>query len=170
MSTMIFLAHASEDKPQVRDIYAQLRGRGLRPWLDEEDLVPGQNWQVEIQKAIRASDVFVACLSERSVNKSGYVQKEFRAALSRYAEMPPNAVYLIPLRLTDCAIPDLQLPQLGVSLRDIEWLDYWRSNGFKRLLRAIDEAKGSSTRVTRNGAPLTNRASGPRCVEHEAVL
>ena len=38
----IFLAHAREDKPQVRDLYDRLKERGFDPWLDEIDLIPGQ--------------------------------------------------------------------------------------------------------------------------------
>ena len=35
----IFLCHASEDKPQVREVYRHLQEEGFQPWLDEEDLV-----------------------------------------------------------------------------------------------------------------------------------
>lgn len=47
----IFLAHASEDKPQVRQLYQKLQGAGYQPWMDEEDLIGGQNWREEITKA-----------------------------------------------------------------------------------------------------------------------
>ncbi|MFM7439971.1 MAG: toll/interleukin-1 receptor domain-containing protein, partial [Snowella sp.] len=62
----IFLAHAKEDKPQVRQLYQKLRDAGYQPWLDEINLIAGQNWQNEIPKAIRRSDIFVACLSSQS--------------------------------------------------------------------------------------------------------
>ena len=78
MAPKIFLAHAREDKPQVRKLYADLTARGLDPWLDEVDLVPGQIWKEEIPKAIRHAGIFLACLSSRSAGKVGYVQNEFR--------------------------------------------------------------------------------------------
>ena len=139
----IFLAHASEDKELVRKIYSKLTSSGLRPWLDEVDLLPGQNWRIKIPKAIRESDIFIACLSQRSVQKRGYVQKEFRIALDTYAEKPAGVIYLIPLKLDDCEIPNLELPQLGVSLRDIYWLDFWKPDGFDRLVKAIKGKKFS---------------------------
>lgn len=37
----VFLAHKSEDKPQVRIIYKRLIEMGLKPWLDEEEILPG---------------------------------------------------------------------------------------------------------------------------------
>ena len=69
--TRIFLCHANEDKPQVREVYQRLKAEGFQPWLDEIDLIPGQNWQVEIPKAIRESGIFLACLSRQSVQKQG---------------------------------------------------------------------------------------------------
>jgi hypothetical protein len=106
-ATKIFLAHATEDKARVRKLHAKLLAAGFDPWLDEIDLLPGQNWQLEIPKAIRESKMFIACLSKRSVLRQGYIQKEFRLALSSYAERPPGTSYLIPLRLDESTVPDL---------------------------------------------------------------
>ncbi len=138
-ATKIFLAHATEDKARVRKLHAKLLAAGFDAWLDEIDLLPGQNWQLEIPKAIRESKMFIACLSKRSVLKQGYVQKEFRLALSSYAERPPGTTYLIPLRLDECTVPDLQIPALAIDMRHIQWLDYWKPDGFERLVTAIRE-------------------------------
>jgi len=154
--TRIFLAHASEDKELVRMIYSKLVSTGFQPWLDEVDLQPGQNWRTEIPKAIRKSEIFIACLSQRSVQKQGYVQKEFRLALDTYAEKPTDTVYLIPLKLEDCEIPDLQLPHLGVNLRDIHWLDFWKPGAFDRLITVI-KGRTSSTA----GSSFFNERNAP---------
>lgn len=134
----IFLAHASEDKQDVRKLYRKLKQCGYRPWLDEEDILPGQLWREEIPKAIRTSDFFLACLSKQSVAKSGYVQREFRLALNYYAERPTGYIYLIPLKLDDCEIPDLRHEEYGIALRDYQWLNYHQADGFERLLRTIE--------------------------------
>lgn len=52
----VFLCHASADKPKVRELYRTLKRRGVQPWLDAEDLIPGQNWEVGIPKAERKSE------------------------------------------------------------------------------------------------------------------
>ena len=134
----IFLAHAKEDKARVRELYRKLKEAGYRPWLDKLDLVPGQWWREEIPKAIKGSDLFVACLSETSIRKQGYVQQEFRLALGQYAERPAGEIYLIPLKFDDCDIPDLRQEEYGIALQDIHWLDYWEEDGFEQLLRAIE--------------------------------
>jgi hypothetical protein len=48
----VFLAHNSVNKHLVREIGARLRERGLNPWLDEEQIAPGELFQEAIQKAI----------------------------------------------------------------------------------------------------------------------
>lgn len=141
-SNRIFLAHAQEDKHQVRALYSQLKDRDFDPWFDEVDLLPGQIWKVEIVRAIAGARVFLACLSSRSVAKKGYVQKEFRTAFSSYADLPPGSIYLIPVRLDDCEVPDLRIPDLELSLKDIQRVDLFRDGGMDRLALAIDQALG----------------------------
>jgi TIR domain/Sulfatase-modifying factor enzyme 1 len=155
----IFLAHAREDKPQVRKLYDDLKARGLDPWLDEMDLMPGQIWKIEIPKAIRQAGIFLACLSSRSVEKVGYIQNEFRLALSVFGERPPGSIYLIPARLDECAVPDLQIPDRGLSLQDIQWVDLWQEGGLDRLAKSIERALGV---VPSNAIPALERLAEQR--------
>jgi formylglycine-generating enzyme required for sulfatase activity len=136
----IFLAHASEDKKRVRKLYQDLKSQGFEPWLDEEDLLPGQTWEAEISRAIRAAGVFVACLSKHSITKQGFVQTELRLALKAYGDRPPGSIYLIPAKLEECEVPDLQIPSQGSSLRDLHWGELWHPGGLERLIRAIRTA------------------------------
>ncbi|HSE17585.1 MAG TPA: toll/interleukin-1 receptor domain-containing protein [Pyrinomonadaceae bacterium] len=136
----VFLAHASEDKNVVRELYGRLKSSGFEPWLDEIDILPGQNWRIEVPKAIRESNIFIACFSRQSVKKHGYVQKEFRLALTTYAEKPAGSIFLIPLRLDECDLPELEIPEFGVKLADIQWVDYWKSDGFDALVKSIRRA------------------------------
>jgi hypothetical protein len=55
----IFLCHSSGDKRRVRRLYHRLREEGFDPWLDEENIVAGQDWDAEIKKAIRATDLVI---------------------------------------------------------------------------------------------------------------
>ncbi|TRU07303.1 MAG: TIR domain-containing protein [Microcystis sp. Msp_OC_L_20101000_S702] len=132
----IFLAHASEDKPAVLALYNRLKQAGYKPWLDEEDLIAGQIWRDEIPKAIKASQIFLACLSGKSA-KQGYIQRELRIALDTLGQMLPGTIFFIPMRLEECEIPDLRSAEVGLNLRDIHRLDYWKENGFEQLERAI---------------------------------
>jgi hypothetical protein len=78
---MGYLCHASGDKPLVRDLYNRLSAEGVDAWLDQEKLLPGQGWQMEIPRAVRNADAVVICLSKKSITKEGYVQKEINSRL-----------------------------------------------------------------------------------------
>jgi len=125
----VFLCHASGDKPAVRDLYRRLRSDGIAPWLDEEDLLPGQDWPLEIPKAVRSSDAVIICLSSRAITKAGYVQREIKYALDVADEQPEGALCLIPLRLEECEAPE--------RLRRWQWVDLFQRPGYERLLRAL---------------------------------
>ena len=59
----IFISYAREDVEAARKLYRDLKNAELNPWLDEEVLLPGQNWKSAIKKAIKESRFFIALLS-----------------------------------------------------------------------------------------------------------
>jgi ATP-dependent Clp protease ATP-binding subunit ClpA len=72
----VFLCHSSADKPAVRELYQRLRADGFEPWLVEENLLPGQDWQREIPRAVRQSDAVIACLSKGSISKQAMCKRK----------------------------------------------------------------------------------------------
>ena len=157
----IFLAHASEDKPQVRELYRRLKDAGYRPWMDEMDLLPGQAWREEIPKALQQSNIFIACLSQQSVAKKGYIQREFRLALNQCADLPPGTIYIIPLKFDDCEIPDLQQAEYDIKLRDYHWLAYRQTVDFEQLVAAIELQRGQSGSTGRGQPTSAGRDRSP---------
>jgi len=125
----VFLCHSSSDKPDVRELYRRLRDDNFEPWLDEESLLPGQDWDHEIRKAIRACDVVLVCLSKNSISKVGYIQKEIRNVLDVADEQPDGTVFLIPVRLKPCEVPD--------RMRRWHWVDLFEETGYDRLIRSL---------------------------------
>jgi hypothetical protein len=102
----VFLCHASQDKPVVRDLYKRLGAEPwIDPWLDEERLLPGQDWNLEIEKAVEASDVVIVFVSKVSVAKEGYVQRELRQVLRIALEKLEGEIFVLPVRLDDSPIP-----------------------------------------------------------------
>jgi DNA-binding winged helix-turn-helix (wHTH) protein len=125
----VFLCHSSKDKPIVRNLYSRLRNDGIDPWLDEENLLPGQDWQQVIPKAVRTNDVVVICLSNEAITKSGYVQKEIKYALDVADEQPEGTIFLIPLKLERCDMPE--------RLSRWQWVNLFEDNGYERLMLAL---------------------------------
>jgi len=100
----VFLCHSSGDKPAVRELYRRLKSDGFAPWLDEEELLPGQDWQQEIPAGIRACEVVVR-LSQKSVTKEGYLQS--KEALSVAEEKAQGTIFVIPVKLEEVEVPSL---------------------------------------------------------------
>jgi TIR domain len=92
-------------KGRVRQLSAQLRKVGIDPWLDEEKLLPGQDWRMEIARALRDTHAVVVCLSQQSVTRAGYVQKEIVSALDIADEQPEGAIFIVPVKLEECDVP-----------------------------------------------------------------
>lgn len=133
----VFLCHASEDKPAVRALYAELKTIGIEPWLDEEDLLPGQLWSTEIPKALRAADIVLVCLSRAALTKAGYVQKEIKYALDAADEQPEGTIFLIPALLEACKVPD--------RLNHLQYVKLFEPDGLKKLTRALTHQSSGST-------------------------
>lgn len=125
----VFLCHASEDKQTVRDLYARLTNDGFDPWLDEEDILPGQDWQREITSALHDADVVLVCLSQTSISKTGYVQKEIKDVLDLADLQPEGTIFLIPVRLNKCNVPQ--------RLGRWQWVDYFHDKGYDLLLKSL---------------------------------
>lgn len=134
----VFLCYAREDKETVRDLYRQLRAAGCYPWMDVEDLTPGELWEATIRKAIKSSDFFVMCLSPHSVNKRGHIQREIKEALDQWKGTIESDIYLIPVRLAECELPD--------ELRQFQWVNLFESDGWQKFLRAIQEGMARRAR------------------------
>ena len=127
----VFLCHASQDKPAVRELYKKLTAETwIDPWLDEENLLPGQDFDLEIYKAARETDAIIICLSKVSVAKEGYVNKEIRRALDASDEKPEGTIYIIPLRLDDCN-PSFE------RLKKLHYLDYFTPNAHEKLIKSL---------------------------------
>lgn len=125
----VFLCHASTDKPKVRELYRYLKKRGINPWFDEEDLVGGQDWQVEIPKALATSDAIIICLTKNSVDKEGYIQKEIKFALDKALEMPEGRIFLIPVKFEECEVP--------FTLSRYQWVDLTVESGYAKMMKAL---------------------------------
>ena len=128
-SKRVFLCHSWGDKERVRKLSHQLRADGLEPWLDEEDLLPGQIWETEIRNAVKASAAVLVFLSKTSVSSSGFVHKEIKIALDVAEEQPEGRIFVIPALLESCEVPQ--------RLRHIHWVDLFQANGYEKLLRTF---------------------------------
>jgi tetratricopeptide (TPR) repeat protein len=111
----VFLSHNGRDKPTVREICKILQDRGLRPWLDEEELLPGGDWQEEIEKALLAIPVSAVLVGEEGLG--AWERPEMRVCLNLAMH---RKMRVIPVLLPGApAKPEIP-PFLGTRT----WIDF----------------------------------------------
>jgi hypothetical protein len=138
MASRIFISYGRENLETAKRLYNDLKGAGLEPWIDDEDLVPGQKWRETINKIIKESRYVLTLLSSKSLSKRGYVQKELKTALDVLDEFPPDNIFVIPVRIDECKPVDERLEGL-------HWVDLFPSykDGLKKILRVF-QSEGDS--------------------------
>ncbi len=124
----VFLCHAHSDATAVRALYNRLVKDGVDAWLDKEKLLPGADWEYEIRKAVRESDVVVVCHSKQ-FNQKGFRQKEVRIALEEADLLPKGEIFIIPARLEECDVLE--------DLQRWQWVDLFEKDGYENLMRAL---------------------------------
>lgn len=128
-SSYIFISYAKEDSATAFFLHERLRASGFDTWIDEVELLPGQDWDLEIRKAVKAASITLVLLSERSISKRGYVQKEIRLALDVLDHIPEGEIFLIPVLIERCRIPDRLASRQAVNIN--------APDGYRKLCKAI---------------------------------
>jgi len=128
----VFISYAREDQNIAKRLYNYLKDYGISPWMDAYNLQVGQNWKTEIRKAIKNSNFFIALLSNISISKRGYVQKELKKAFNILDEFPPEDIFVLPVRIDDCKPVDERLENL-------QWGDLFPDFeiGLKKIISVI---------------------------------
>ena len=129
---LIFASYASPDQSRVEGIVAELAGRGFNLWMDKLELLPGQNWDFEIKKALDRSDMILIFISLRSIEKRGYVQREIKDAIDKKKEKLVDDIYIIPIRLD----PDASIPE---ELRHLQVIDFTGIDSVERIGKSIQK-------------------------------
>jgi predicted ATP-binding protein involved in virulence len=125
----IFLSYARPDQAKVENIYQKLSDIGFKPWMDTKDLLPGESWEAAIRRAIQRSDFILVCLSSNSANRRGFLQREIKEDLGIWRERLDSDIYLIPVRLEECNLPE--------GLEEFQGVDLFEKEGWTRLVQAI---------------------------------
>lgn len=118
-----FLSHAGSDKPFVRRLATRLDQDGIRVWMDEKTLRPGDNISQGVANGIERSRTLV-CFISRSSLQSDWAKSELNAAIFRD---PANQHRrFVTVRLDDADLPDFLKPYKYIDWRDPEDEEaYW---------------------------------------------
>jgi hypothetical protein len=129
----VFLTYAHGDKKTVRALYQRLIRHNIDAWFDEKELLPGQPWKHEILQAILRSEAVIICLSQQFIKQGGYRHQELKIALAKARSIPEAEIFLIPVRLEDCEVPE--------PLRHWQYVNLFEKDGYKKLFETLKEKR-----------------------------
>ena len=139
----VFLSYCHDDEPKVARLHAALTANNVSVWWDK-DILPGEDWKAAIRQAMKRSDVVVLCLSAKSMKRrTTGIYPEALDAITAYRQRRPGEIYLIPVRLSECELPAIEIDDVR-TLDRLQYIDLfpegmWDAN-LKRLLKAIKSA------------------------------
>lgn len=136
----VFLSYCHNNEAEVAHLRADLLAAGEAVWWDK-DILGGKDWKQEIRRAMKHSYAVVLCLSQKLAARSeSGVYPEVADAISLYRTQAPGSVFLVPVRLSDCEIPDIELDDTR-TLDRLQCVDLFpaakRVAGFQMLLEAL---------------------------------
>lgn len=160
-----FLAYVREDSPAIDQIQRALESAGIRVWRDTADLWPGEDWRVRIRAAITGESLaFIACFSRYSVSRQmSYQNEELLLAIEQLRQRAPGVPWLIPVRLDDCVVPDLDIGG-GRTLASIQRVDVfgaWSDEGTARLVAAVLRILSGRSNAATAAQPTVSARTAP---------
>lgn len=138
----VFISYVRENAREVDNLQKMLELAGIKVWRDKADLWPGDHWRRVIRQAITQDAlVFVACFSQESTaRRKSYQNEELRLAVDEMRLRPQGEPWLIPVRLSDCEIPDDDIGG-GNTLRSIHWVDLFGEDAEASMARLAEAVR-----------------------------
>ncbi len=140
MGMHVFLSYCHDNFSEVSKLRNDLIRAGETIWWDR-DILPGKDWKQEIRRAMKGSYAVVLCLSKELTDrvKSG-VYPEILDAIAAYRQLSPGSIFLIPVRLSRCEVPDIEIDD-SRTLDRLQSVDLFpaskRVAGLKRLVESL---------------------------------
>ena len=113
VNSLVFICHASEDKPFVELLTTALDRQAIGFWYDRREIKVGDSIVEKINDGLSEATHLIVVLSTASVAKA-WVKREMSSSLMR--QLGDRSIKLLPILREDCTIPPL--------LADMKYADF----------------------------------------------
>jgi len=104
----VFISHSHRDKPFAAILNKALRDAGVEVWIDEMEILPGDNIVKKIDQGLSSSDAIIVLLSKDYVS-SKWAMQELSVFTAR--SISEEDIRILPILLEDCDLPIYLLPR-----------------------------------------------------------
>lgn len=132
----VFIIYSNEDKEPVTALVKSLRELGYNPWVDAEEISPGQKWEPSVLKGLADSAVALLIVSKNLNSASRIVATELNTAMATMRSRDESFSPVIPVRLDDSPVPD--------EVKDVHWVDLYKEGGLEQLDRGLKRVLGTA--------------------------
>lgn len=141
----VFLSYCREDLDNATWLQQQLEAAGFKVWWDQ-NLLGGENFDNRIDKEIKNCDAIVICLSDKLDRKrSSFVYEEIVRAIKIYRKLPPDSIFLIPVRFANCSVPEIKINH-DSTLASLERVDLFPDTSKHENLSKLFASIAASTK------------------------
>ena len=143
-----FISYSHQDKSFAKRLHDQLQAKGIRCWLDEKQMLPGDDIYEQVDRGIRMWDKVLLCCSRHSL-ASWWVDNEVATAFSKEQQLMKDrkkkVLSLIPLNLDGYIFSDEWTSGKRQQIKERLAADFteWETNNakfeeqFERVVKAL---------------------------------
>jgi TIR domain/Pentapeptide repeats (8 copies) len=144
-----FISYSRRDKAFGRRLYSALQSRSVPCWIDEKDILPGEDIYHQVARGIRRADKVLLCCSKHSL-ASWWVENEIATAFEKEQQLMKQTNkkvnVLIPLNLDGSLFTDQFASGYGAKIRTRLAPDF---TGYSRSAVKFDEQVEALVRALR---------------------
>ena len=125
----VFIIYSHSDLEQAKLVSEALKVHGFHPWLDVEEIRPGQRWLAAIEKGLNECSSALLLVSANLDITNETIAQEIGIAMSTMRSRDETFSHVIPVILDDTPIPDI--------LKDVYAAKFDRNEGMDSLAKGL---------------------------------